>query len=549
MTARQVLDLPKYHEKNELSSESGYYPQLSSNQTAALNELADLIQVSNVNIEKQESDGEIHELKLLRFLRARNFNVNKAFEMMREDAVWREKMNIKSLRSQTAQEVLQCDLSEVYRLFPTWIQGFDQQARPIAWKQFGGLEISKMLKITSMDRLGEFHVWESEQAIRMMNEKSKELRCNIETFVCIIDAAGWSLRLATRDAFTFIKEMAAADSNHYPERLGKLIVINAPSVLSVAWKFISSLLNDVQRAKIKIFSARKDWLPVLLEFIDENQIPRKYGGTAPDLSSEETFQSLNPPSSSTVSSKELVENTNKNKYVERNDALMDSSDAVQGGGAKVDSGATHCDVRIPDTTLRRVYSSSDIEDMKLRDHQNKNDENSSNQEVKRSQSLVELVIDNVLSSPLAISKSLLKITSASKNHGVDDGEDDDKEEEVYDIDVDIDHNQDDKCCKNDISNDGLINSAGISLSSDVREDILRYCKRMGHQIEKMPNMNVNLAHDMDMNPKWYIDSATQTDESCIAVMRREGTIFSRQVSDGVKNDHLVHSTNCNCNIS
>ena len=79
--------------------------------------------------------------------------------------------------------------------------------------------------------------------------------------------------------------------------------------------------------------------------------------------------------------------------------------------------------------------------MKLRDHQNKNDENSSNQEVKRSQSLVELVIDNVLSSPLAISKSLLKITSASKNHGVDDGEDDDKEEEVYDIDVDIDHNQ------------------------------------------------------------------------------------------------------------
>ena len=145
-----------------------------------------------------------------------------------------------------------------------------------------------------MERLVKFHVWESEQAIRMMNEKSKELGCTIETFVCIIDAAGWSLRLATRDAFTFIKEMAAADSNHYPERLGKLIVINAPSVLSVAWKFISSLLNEVQRAKIKIFSAQKDWLPVLLEFIDEDQIPQKYGGTAHNLTAEETFSSLNP---------------------------------------------------------------------------------------------------------------------------------------------------------------------------------------------------------------------------------------------------------------
>ena len=56
-----------------------------------------------------------------------------------------------------------------------------------------------------MERLIRFHAWESEQALRGMEERSDSSGYNIETFVIVIDAAGWSMKLATSDAFTFIK--------------------------------------------------------------------------------------------------------------------------------------------------------------------------------------------------------------------------------------------------------------------------------------------------------------------------------------------------------
>lgn len=73
--------------------------------------------------------------------------------------------------------------------------------------------------------------------------------------------------------------MASTDGDHYPERLGTLIVVNAPAVLSWAWKAIQNLLDDVQRAKIGIYGTDpNEWMPVLQKIVDRKQIPVSYGG-------------------------------------------------------------------------------------------------------------------------------------------------------------------------------------------------------------------------------------------------------------------------------
>lgn len=133
-----------------------------------------------------------------------------------------------------------------------------------------------------MENIIRFHAWEGEQSIRMMRATSLSSGYNIETFVIIIDAAHWHLGLCTKEALTFIQGMASIDSDHYPERLGALVVINAPSVLSIAYRVIAALLDDVQRKKIQILTHKNDWFPVLLELMDEDQIPLQYGGTYPD---------------------------------------------------------------------------------------------------------------------------------------------------------------------------------------------------------------------------------------------------------------------------
>lgn len=180
---------PLYDPKSELTSKSGYYPLLTDKHKVAASELDDLL-VRN-RIELDDTDGEIRYLKLLRFLRARGYNVSKAFDMIKADSEWRLSVDMKRLRQQTAQEILQCDTAVVYSFFPTWIQGYDFQSRPVAWRQFGKFEIWNLLKVTTMERLIRFHSWEAEMAIRKMREKTKETGYNIETFVIVIDAAGW----------------------------------------------------------------------------------------------------------------------------------------------------------------------------------------------------------------------------------------------------------------------------------------------------------------------------------------------------------------------
>ena len=283
----------RYHPESDLGKLPGYYPNISNDQLRAASEVMSLITKERLNFSTDEED---EFLKLLRFLRARKFHVQHTFKMIKEDILWRNEENRLNLVNESARDVLGCDLGKMYSYFPTWIQGVDKQLRPVSYRQFGKFEVWNVLKLTSMERLIRFHAWETEMALRRMYAQSRRTGYNIETFVLVIDAAGWSMKLATSDAFTFIKGMATTDSDHYPERLGTMVVINAPSVLSFAWRIIQGFLDPVTKSKIRILPADPaQWKPVLLEYIDEYQIPRQYGGMAPDPTGDEALRQMNPP--------------------------------------------------------------------------------------------------------------------------------------------------------------------------------------------------------------------------------------------------------------
>jgi hypothetical protein len=283
----------EYHPLSELRNKLGCYPNITKEHMAAYKELQ--ILVSNAKMDPQVY-GENTFNRMFRFLRARKFDPKAAFAMMQKNDKWRKEFAGLDLRLEKAEDILNCDLAKVYEYFPTWIQGYDKQSRPISYRRFGKFEIWNILKLTTLESLVRFHAWESEQSLRLMEQKSQEIGYTIETFVIIIDALGWSLGLATSEAFAFIKSMASVDSDHYPERLGLCIIINAPSMLSFSWRVIAGFLDDVTKAKIKILGTDpNEWRPVLLSVIDEDQIPKMYGGTAPDLDGNMALLSMNPP--------------------------------------------------------------------------------------------------------------------------------------------------------------------------------------------------------------------------------------------------------------
>jgi len=73
------------------------------------------------------------------------------------------------------------------------------------------------------------------------------------------------------------KKIVKISEEVYPECLGKLIVCNAPFVFTAIWNMIRSLIDEKTRSKISIYGS--NYLPKLLEFLDEDQIPAFLGGS------------------------------------------------------------------------------------------------------------------------------------------------------------------------------------------------------------------------------------------------------------------------------
>ena len=78
-----------------------------------------------------------------------------------------------------------------------------------------------------------------------------------------------------------VKEFLAAISkisqDHYPERAGKICVMNAPGWFSMLWNLIKITLHPNTQKKVFILSAG-DVPKVMKDVIDITNLPREYGG-------------------------------------------------------------------------------------------------------------------------------------------------------------------------------------------------------------------------------------------------------------------------------
>ena len=108
----------------------------------------------------------------------------------------------------------------------------------------------------------------------------------VETCSAVLDVQDMKLSQVTREFLALVKGIAAIDKDQYPETLGKLFIINVPSVFPFVWRTVQFFLDPATAAKIEIFGAKKDWLPVLTEQIGLENMPSSYGGQLPPLSAD-----------------------------------------------------------------------------------------------------------------------------------------------------------------------------------------------------------------------------------------------------------------------
>lgn len=98
----------------------------------------------------------------------------------------------------------------------------------------------------------------------------------IETCCTIMDLKGVGISKVS-SVYAYVKQASAISQNYYPERLGKLYLINAPWGFSSVFSMIKSFLDPVTVEKINVLGS--GYQSELHKQVPVENLPKLFGGT------------------------------------------------------------------------------------------------------------------------------------------------------------------------------------------------------------------------------------------------------------------------------
>ncbi|WVZ00550.1 hypothetical protein V8G54_026619 [Vigna mungo] len=212
---------------------------------------------------------------LLRFLKAREFNIEKTIQMWEEMLAWRKEYGTDTI----LEDFEFGELEEVLQYYPQGYHGIDREGRPVYIERLGKAHPSRLMRITTIERYLKYHVQEFE---RTLHEKfpacSIAAKRRISSTTTILDVQGLGMKNFSRTAANLLSAMAKIDSSYYPETLHQMYIVNAGSGFKkMLWPAAQKFLDSKTVAKIQIVEPKS--LYKLLEVIDSSQLPEFLGGS------------------------------------------------------------------------------------------------------------------------------------------------------------------------------------------------------------------------------------------------------------------------------
>ena len=191
------------------------------------------------------------DVLMLRFLRARKWNLEKAQTMLIKCLAWRKKVNLSAVLikgdSEIHQPSMQCGKAFFY--------GTDKNSRVIGW-----IRVKFHNKNHQSNSENEkFIIYQMEMARALLGKDA-------ETASVVFDMTDFSLSCIDNPGIKFLVKCLEA---YYPESLGVALVVNAPWIFWGVWKIIKPLLDPVVVAKIKFIKAQE-----IEEYIDFKYVPK-----------------------------------------------------------------------------------------------------------------------------------------------------------------------------------------------------------------------------------------------------------------------------------
>ncbi|KPJ15461.1 Protein real-time [Papilio machaon] len=196
---------------------------------------------------------------LLRFLRARDFSVEKAREMLSQSLLWRKKHQVDRLLS----EYETPDVVKQY--FPGGWHHHDKDGRPLYVLRLGQMDVKGLLKSIGEDGLlklmdvkgllksiGEdgllkltLHV--CEEGLRQLEEATRKSERAVHAWCLLVDLDGLNMRHLWRPGVRALLRIIQVVEANYPETMGRVLIVRAPRVFPILWTIVSTFIDAQTR--------------------------------------------------------------------------------------------------------------------------------------------------------------------------------------------------------------------------------------------------------------------------------------------------------------
>lgn len=203
--------------------------------------------------------GFLSDASILRFLRARNWNVQKASKMLKAAVKWRAAYKPEMISWEDIAH--EAETGKIYRA-----DYKDKLGRTVLVLR-PGLE-----NTTSGKEQIKYLVYSLEKAIMNLTDDQEKM-------VWLTDFQSWTLGSTplkvTRETVNVLQDC-------YPERLGLAILYNPPRLFESFWKMVKPFLDHATYKKVKfVYSDDKESQKIMAEVFDIDKLDSAFGGRNP----------------------------------------------------------------------------------------------------------------------------------------------------------------------------------------------------------------------------------------------------------------------------
>lgn len=213
-----------------------------------------------------------NDYQLIKWLRARKFNVTKAAKMIRQHLIFIDTYDLDLIYRWQIPEVFE-------KYLPYGIFGQDRMCRPVQYLFFGQMDMAGLSQCGSVNDFRRFMHLTELSAGKLCRELSVNCGRQVDQVTLVVDLDGLSYQHFYPRALAIFKPIVRELEDNYPEVLAQILVITNSPIFHLAWEISSHFIDEGTKKKIH-FLKPNECGRVLPKFIEPSQLPVFYGGTA-----------------------------------------------------------------------------------------------------------------------------------------------------------------------------------------------------------------------------------------------------------------------------